>query len=209
MGVTPGVGMTMSVLVLVLVLVMMALVTTGCGRIVLAGEVILDCFERLGLVRPHRNDPAGGHALAEALPVRAGNQDIDGIERMRARAVPIVHGELLGEVKTIDLFRLRARFGFEHQEPPRPPGVRGDGAEVLAGDGNSHVSILLERCDLMASANLKAGQQKGGGAQRGCLFPAPAPFAAPVPRRAALRQPELGDRLVDLPAQDVQELRRI
>ncbi|SUS03965.1 hypothetical protein DF3PB_1140012 [uncultured Defluviicoccus sp.] len=55
----------------------------------------------------------------------------------------------------------------------------------------------------------KGDQNEGGGAQRGCLLPALAPFAAPAPRRAALRQPELGNRLVDLPTQHVQELRRV
>lgn len=194
MGVTLGVAvaLTMGVAVTVtvtmrvgvLVLVMVALVTTWPGRSELTGEVILDRLERVGLVGSHRYDPAARHALAETLAERACDQDIDGIKRMRACAVPVVHGKFLGEVKTIDLLRLGALLGFEHQEPPCPPRVRGDGAKVLAGDCKFHVSFLLllmEGCYPMAGANLKGGQKEGGGAQRGCLLPAPAPFAAPRP----------------------------
>jgi hypothetical protein len=112
-AVTLGVGVAMAVAVAVtmrmgvLVFVMLALVTTWPDRSELTGEVILDRLERVGLVRPHGNDPTARHALAEALAERACDQDIDSIERMRAGAVPVVHGEFLGEVKTIDLPRLR------------------------------------------------------------------------------------------------------
>lgn len=167
-GVTIGVAvavavtMSMTMRVGVPVLVMLAFVTTWPSRSELTGEIILDRLERLSLVRPHCNDPAARHALAITLAERACDQDIDGIERMRARAVPVVHGEFLGEVKTIDLLRLCALLGFEHQEPPRPPRVRGDGAKVLAGDCNSHVSILLiliERYYLMAGAIRSAARR--------------------------------------------------
>ncbi len=177
-AVTLGVGVAMAVAVAVtmsvtmrmgvLVFVMLALVTTWPDRSELTGEVILDRLERVGLVRPHGNDPTARHALAEALAERACDQDIDSIERMRAGAVPVVHGEFLGEVKTIDLLRLGALLGFEHQEPPRPPRVRGDGAKVLAGNCNFHASILLlliEVLKLKRSANQRLARRQGGGAQ--------------------------------------------
>ena len=175
------------VLVLVLVPVLVTLIAAGRGRIVRAGQIVPDRFERVGLVRSYRNDPARGHALTEALAERTRDQDVNGIERMGAAAVPIVHGELLGEVEAIDLLWLRARFGFKHQKPARPPRVRGDGAEVLAGDGNSHVSMLLKSkalelsCPCTGAGTEGRPKTKGGEAQRGCLFPAPAPFRGSGP----------------------------
>lgn len=131
MGMGVGMGMSMSVTTALHAF-------AGCG------------IAQIGAHRRHRivtrsfryAQTAGGHAAGETLAEVAGEQHVHPVKRMRT-FMELVHGHVLGQVQTVDLARLTVLADVIDEEAARAPGMRRDGAEVLAGNGDLHGDRLL------------------------------------------------------------------
>jgi hypothetical protein len=87
----------------------------------------------------HR-DALAGQALDESVARTLGNQGLKTKSEQRMIvAMVFMHGQLLGQIEAIDLPGSTGGVSFVNEEAAGLAGMAGDGLEVLAGHGDTHV----------------------------------------------------------------------